>query len=141
MRLFAAAAIVVAAIAAHFYAMDAGIYVAQLREGTVWFDNVLHACAGIATGLVWISFLKRFKPDTSFFGAALTLLAVVALAAVVWEAFEYAFYLVFKSGALGLTVYEPSIQESLFDSASNIGGAMLLLAAWALLRRLNATAE
>ncbi len=130
MRIFAALVIVVGAVAAHFYAMDTGIYAAQLREGVVWFDNILHAAVGLAFGLMWISVLNRFIPAASWSVKIVSLLVFVLLVAVAWEVFEYGFYLVFKSGALGLTVYEPSLQESVVDSLSNIVGATLLLVAW-----------
>ncbi len=141
MKLLTAALIVVAAVAAHFYAMDSGIYAAQLRGGVVWFDNVLHAFVGAAMGLVWLSILRWLKPTSSFLLTALSLLGFVAVLAAAWELFEYGFYLVFKSGALGLTVYEPSLNEAFFDSFSNLTGAVVLIALWAFLRKPKATGE
>lgn len=130
MKIAAAIAIVVGALCAHFYAMETGIYAAQLKEGLVWFDNLLHAGVGIAFALVWLSMWERLAPQAGKGSTLLTMLAFVAVVAGAWELFEYGFYLVFKSGALGLTVYEPSLREALFDSLSNIGGAALFAAAW-----------
>jgi hypothetical protein len=140
MRVLAAILIILGALAAHFYAMHTGIYAAELREGFVWFDNVLHAFVGLAFGLLWISLVQRVRPETSFVASAVSLLLFVLSVAIAWEVFEYGFYLVFKSGALGLTVYEPSLQESIYDSMSNIAGAVLLLAAWLALRQRGASA-
>lgn len=133
MKFLAAALLILGALAAHFYAMHTGIYAAELRQGLVWFDNVLHAIVGAAFGLIWLALLERLRPRTSTLATVVSLLLFVALVAAFWEAFEYGFYLVFKSGALGLTVYEPSWSEAIFDSLSNVGGALLLLCGWALL--------
>jgi hypothetical protein len=130
MKILMAIGLLLAAVVLHFVGVFTGIYDAQLAAGFVWFDNVLHVAVGIAFGLVWVSILERVHPTASFTLVALTTLAFVVAMAAAWELFEYAFYLVFKSGALGLKVYSPSVNEALFDSLSNTVGAVLLLCAW-----------
>lgn len=114
---------------AHFIAVYTGVYDAQLRGGVVWFDNILHTLVGFAFGLIWLAALRRWRPESSFLYTSTTLIAFVVAMAVAWELFELAFYLIFKSGALGLKVYSPSVREATFDSISNLCGALLLLAA------------
>ncbi len=130
MKVFVACILIVGAVVAHFFALQVGIYATQMQQGVVWFDNVLHATVGVAFGLLWLSFFKKIKPEASFFAVAASVVLFVLAIAIAWEAFEYGFYLLFKSGALGLTVYMPSLNEAIFDSLSNIGGALLVLAGY-----------
>lgn len=126
MRFLYASLLVAVAVGFHFVALYTGLYALQMREGLVWFDNVLHVLAGGAFALMWFSLLSRLLPKTTLSVQALSTLAFVLLVAIGWEAFEYGFYLVFKSGALGLTVYEPSWKEALVDSISTFAGGVLL---------------
>lgn len=127
MKLYVAAGLLVGAVALHVVALYTGIYDAQIEQGSVWFDNVLHTVVGVAFGLVWIAVLEHFKPNISIFWRVASTIAFVALMAALWELLELAFYLFFKSHALGLKVYSPTLREALFDSASNIIGACLVL--------------
>lgn len=130
MRFLYAALLIAVAVAFHFVAVYTGLYALQLREGAVWFDNILHALVGVACALMWLALFARLFPKASFLWKAGTSLAFVVFVAVAWEAFEYGFYLFFKSGALGLTVYAPSLREAVFDSLSNVLGTLLFLAAF-----------
>ncbi len=118
------------AVALHFWATVTGLYDTQLTQGLVWFDNVLHAFVGIAFALVWFATLERFKPTAKLWVRAASTLLFVAAAAAAWELFELGFYLFFKTHALGLKVYSPSLREAFFDSISNVAGACLLLTAF-----------
>jgi hypothetical protein len=127
MKLFAAIILLVGAVVLHFVGVFTGVYDAQLREGFVWYDNVLHALVGAAFALVWLYF---FTGRFSGMLLVLSTISFVALMALAWELFEYGFYLVFKSGALGLKVYSPTIGEALRDGLSNVLGALLFLVGW-----------
>jgi hypothetical protein len=128
MKVALATLLILGSVIAHFIAMYTGVYDAQMRQGVVWFDNVLHAIVGIAFGLVWLAILRRWRPESGMLYTSATVLGFVFAVAIMWELFELVFYLVFKSGALGLKVYSPSLNEAIFDSLSNLfGGALLLV--------------
>lgn len=127
MKLLLSALLLVGSVVAHFIAVKYGVYDTQLEAGIVWFDNVLHLIVGSAFGIIWLWFFPRFFPGARALTTSLTLVLFVFIIAVCWELFEFAFYLIFKSGALGLKVYSPTIQEAFFDSLSNVLGAALLL--------------
>lgn len=129
MRFLYASLLVAIAISFHFVALYTGLYTLQMREGMVWFDNLLHMLVGGAFALIWLALLARLFPKASFLLQAGSALMFVTMVAAGWEVFEYGFYLVFKSGALGLTVYEPSLREAVVDSLSTVAGAAALLAA------------
>ncbi len=127
MKLFFSALFIVGAAVAHFYALNAGIYSAQQAEGTIWLDNVLHAIVGAGFTLSWVWLLGRFAPRLSLVFIASSAVLFVVVMAVAWELLERGFYLFFTAHALGLRVYPQTLQESILDSFSNIGGAVVLL--------------
>lgn len=127
MKLLGAAAILAAAVLLHFYAVFFGLYELQMRQGNVWFDNLLHAAVGIAVALVWFVILERIKPAASFLFRVVSTIVFVFILAVCWELFEHGFFVFFHTHALGLRVYPQPLTESVWDSLSNLAGAALFL--------------
>ena len=113
----------VVAVGAHFVALYFGVYDAQIANGFVWFDNLLHAVVGVAFGLLWLWWLGSAEPN--LWG----MVAFVLVAALLWELLEYGFFIFFNTYALGLKVYSPTWAEALSDAGSNVFGA-LMLAGW-----------
>lgn len=141
MKITTALFLLAVSVLAHFVALYTGVYEAQMLQGRVWFDNVLHALVGAAFGLLWFGMLERRAPECKGWRRAATTVLFVAAMAAAWELFEVAFYLFFESHALGLKVYSPTLREALFDSASNLLGALLFLIGSSVGYRREVTAE
>lgn len=120
------AALLICAAALHFVGLYTGIYETQMREGLVWYDNVLHMLVGVGFGLIGLSILTRVYAQAGIWLRLGMVFLFVFAMAIAWELLEYAFYMTFRSGALGLKVYSPTLQEAVFDSTSNLVGAGLV---------------
>ncbi len=114
-------------IVAHVLALYTGLYEAQMREGFVWFDNVLHACVGAGFGLLWLWFIDKVAPRLPGVLKVLTTVVFVLTMAIFWELLEVGFYMLFATHAWGLKVYAPTWHEAFLDSVSNVGGVVVLL--------------
>lgn len=107
-----------AIIILHFIANAVGLYKTEI----VWFDNVLHALAGFAFGLLWL----RIREKSSW----VSVLAFVLVVALAWELFEFLFLTFFTKYAHSTGIYSLSVGEAAFDTLSNlVGGFALIL--WA----------
>jgi hypothetical protein len=136
MKMLASIVLLIGSIALHVWALYTGLYEAQMHQGVVWFDNVLHTAVGAGFGLLWLAILDRVAPTLPrWVRAVSTVLFVMGMAAA-WELFELGFYIFFETHTLGLKVYSPTMRESLFDSSSNLIGVLVLLCIDAFTRRL-----
>jgi hypothetical protein len=126
--------LLVGSVLLHVWALYTGLYEAQMQQGVVWFDNVLHTAVGAGFGLLWLVVLNRKAPLLPVWVRAVTTILFVVGMAAAWELLELGFYIFFTTYDFGFTVYAPTIRESLFDSSSNLVGVLVLVGADALLR-------
>lgn len=104
-----------AIIILHFIANAVGLY----KTEVVWFDNVLHALAGFAFGLLWL----RMREKSS----AVSVLAFVLAVALSWELLEFLFLTFFTKYAHSTGIYSLSVEEAAADTLSNLVGGFALV--------------
>lgn len=109
----------------HFAGVYFGVYDYQIRQGNVWFDNVLHVLDGAIFAYAWIS----YKENRATLLSVITFVVALALG---WEIIEYAFMALSPTYAVDLKIYSPSLSEAGQDIISNTLGG---LAAFFLLRK------
>ncbi len=111
----------------HFFANATGIYQKQINNNFVWFDNVLHAIAGVAFALLFLWILNKNNTKHTLIKKIFLTIGFVFCLAVLWELVEFGLFKFFTQQAQNLNIYSPSIKEACSDIMSNIAGATLLL--------------
>lgn len=116
-----------AVVVVHFTANTLGVYEAQIQNGFVWIDNLLHAATGAAFGLLFLWLLNKNNLEYSASARIILTLVFVFCLAIIWELIELGFFKFFTSYAHSLKIYSPSILEACSDIISNMVGVVILL--------------
>ncbi|MEK7541480.1 MAG: hypothetical protein AAB533_01380 [Patescibacteria group bacterium] len=107
----------------HFVANATWLYETEI----VWFDNILHALAGIAFGLLWLWVREKKDPRVPLVFRAISTIVFVFGIALLWELLEFLFLNLFPSYAYYFHLYSPSMREATLDVLSNMMGALALV--------------
>ena len=112
----------------HVFANFVGLY----EQRIIWIDKVLHIMAGVGVAMIWVWVLQTcFKIALETIPKVMTvtsLLGFVLFAAIVWEVFEFAFWIAAPAYAVALNLYSPTIFDVLSDLVTNLIGAILFAA-------------
>ena len=111
----------------HFIANATAIYQAQIQNGFVWFDNILHVATGIAFTLLLLWILNKKSLQFSTISTVILIIIFVFCLAVIWELIEFGILRLFTSYAYSLNLYSSSVREASFDIVSNVIGGIIIL--------------
>jgi hypothetical protein len=92
----------------------------------IWYDNIMHALAGVLTGIFVLWGIQKEKRNIKGWRLAAAIIGITIIIAILWELFELAAFQIIRDFALSNNLYSTSISEAILDTLSNaVGGAVV----------------